>query len=447
MAESGAAHPARAAFFELADRLTTAAAAGEVLTTSLRGEDSDFVRLSRRRVRQAGHVSERELSLTLTAGSRQASGTLDLTGDAGEDLRRAQEVLAELRAVLPLLPDDPYVHLPGSVTESDDEHPGDLPPAAEALGDLLALSAELDLAGLWSAGTVLRGQASSRGHRHWFQRARFELDWSCHLPDNRAVKATCAGERWDSADLARRVAECRRELEVLARPLRTLAPGRYRAYLAPAALQALFQLLAWGGFGLKARNTRQTPLLRMLENGERLDRRVTLTEDNTLGHGPCFTRLGFVRPPRVPLVVAGALGEALAGARSACEYGVPVNADEEAPESLVMDPGDLAAEDTLRALDTGLYVSNLWYCNFSDRNAGRITGMTRYACLWVERGRPVAPVAPMRFDDTVFNLLGSGLLALTRDRELRVEDSTYEGRPTAAMLLPGALVEGLKLTL
>jgi hypothetical protein len=53
----------------------------------------------------------------------------------------------------------------------------------------------------------------------------------------------------------------------------------------------------------------------------------------------------------------------------------------------------------------------------------------------------------MRFDDTIFNLLGTGLLALTRDRELRVEDSTYEGRSTAAMVLPGALVEGLRLTL
>jgi predicted Zn-dependent protease len=447
VADPGAAHPARAAFFGLADRLTTAAREGEVVTASLRGEDSDFARLSRRRVRQAGHVSERELSLTLTAGSRQASSTLDLTGDPEEDHRLADEVLAGLRTVLPLLPEDPYVHLPGSVTQSDDARAGDLPPSAEALGDLLALSEGLDLAGLGAAGTVLRGQASSLGHRHWFQRSSFQLDWSCHLPGNRAVKATQAGERWDGQTLARRVEEGRRELEVLARPPRTLTPGRYRAYLAPAALQALFQLLAWGGFGLKARNTRQTPLLRMLETDERLDPRVTLTEDSTLGHGPRFTRLGFVRPPRVPLVSAGALGEALAGARSAREYGVPVNADEEAPESLVMDPGDLAAADALRALDSGLYVSHLWYCNFSDRNAGRITGMTRYACLWVEHGRPVAPVAPMRFDDTIFNLLGTGLLALTRDRELRVEDSTYEGRSTAAMVLPGALVEGLRLTL
>ena len=37
-------------------------------------------------------------------------------------------------------------------------------------------------------------------------------------------------------------------------------------------------------------------------------------------------------------------------------------------------------------LDTGIYVNNLWYLNYSDRPAGRITGMTRFATLWVEEG-------------------------------------------------------------
>jgi hypothetical protein len=37
----------------------------------------------------------------------------------------------------------------------------------------------------------------------------------------------------------------------MARPPRTLTPGRYRAYLAPAAVTELLDMLAWGGFDLK----------------------------------------------------------------------------------------------------------------------------------------------------------------------------------------------------
>lgn len=77
--------------------------------------------------------------------------------------------------------------------------------------------------------------------------------------------------------------------------------------------------------------------------------------------------------------------------------------------------GELADGDTVRtALGTGVAVSNFWYLNWSDRAAGRLTGMTRFASLWVENGEPVAPLSVMRFDDSLFRLLGSQLEALGR---------------------------------
>ena len=57
------------------------------------------------------------------------------------------------------------------------------------------------------------------------------------------------------------------------------------------------------------------------------------------------------------------------------------------------------------ALDTGLYVGNLWYTNFSDRAACRTTGMTRFATFWVEDGDIVAPVDVLRFDEALGRLL------------------------------------------
>jgi predicted Zn-dependent protease len=135
--------------------------------------------------------------------------------------------------------------------------------------------------------------------------------------------------------------------------------------------------------------------------------------------------------------------------RSAREYGVPTNGanSDEMPESLDLAAGALAQQDALRALDTGLYIGNLWYLNFSDRATCRLTGMTRFASFWVEGGRIVAPLNVMRFDDTAYRLLGENLEALTRERDLVPDDDTYGERSTLSMRTPGALVREVALTL
>ena len=112
-----------------------------------------------------------------------------------------------------------------------------------------------------------------------------------------------------------------------------------------------------------------------------------------------------------------------------------------------MAPGELATADALAMLDTGLYVGNLWYLNFSDRPACRLTGMTRFASFWVEGGKIVAPVDVMRFDDSVFRLFGEQLVALTAERELVVSSDTYRARNVSSMRLPGAVVRDMAFTL
>ena len=109
--------------------------------------------------------------------------------------------------------------------------------------------------------------------------------------------------------------------------------------------------------------------------------------------------------------------------------------------------GELAAADALAALGTGLYVGNLWYLNYSDRPACRMTGMTRFATFWVEDGQIVAPVDVLRFDDTIYRMLGENLEALTRETEMRMETGTYRERQLGSMRLPGALLKELTFTL
>jgi predicted Zn-dependent protease len=109
--------------------------------------------------------------------------------------------------------------------------------------------------------------------------------------------------------------------------------------------------------------------------------------------------------------------------------------------------GNLSASDALAALDRGLYIGNLWYLNFSDRPACRMTGMTRFASFWVEHGKIVAPVNVMRFDDSLFRLLGDRLVGLTSQRELVVDANSYRSRNVASMRLPGAVVSEMAFTL
>ena len=64
------------------------------------------------------------------------------------------------------------------------------------------------------------------------------------------------------------------------------------------------------------------------------------------------------------------------------------------------------------------------------------------------RGRHVvAPVNALRFDDTLYRMLGDNLEALTIERELLLESSTYGSRMLTSATLPGALVSEMNFTL
>src|SRR5690606_32168576 len=158
---------------------------------------------------------------------------------------------------------------------------------------------------------------------------------------------------------------------------------------------------------------------------------------------------GFRRPARVPLVERGGHAGCLVSPRSAAEFGEATNgaSADESPLSLVLAPGDLPAHDALHRLGSGIWVSNLHYLNFSDRMHCRATGMTRFACFWVEHGEIVAPIGVLRFDDTIYRMLGTNLVGLTAERDTILDPLTYGGRSLASMRVPGALVADVAFTL
>ena len=437
----------RALFYQIADAVAEALHPGEFFTCYLQGEDSDFVRLNHNKVRQAGHVEQRYLSIDLIEGGKHTVGSLSLGGDLSQDCAGVTELMADLRAQRSFINEDPYLYYATEVCDTEDIRPSKLPVPASAISAVTRSAEGLDLVGIWASGTLYRGFANGFGQRNWYQTATFNFDWSCYHRQDKAVKCGYAGFDWDENILADRMERARQEVEIMALPSKTVPPGAYRAYLAPQALGELIGLLGWNGFGLKSHRTGNTPLLKLVKEDKRFDPSVEITENHAGGMAPPFTDNGFILPERVPLVTKGAYCGALTAARSAKEFGEPLNAGSEYPASLFMAPGSLPPEDVLELLGTGIYINNLWYCNYSDPNDCRMTGMTRFASFWVEDGKVRAPLEVMRFDDSLYRMLGEGLIGLTGSPEFIFDSGTYFGRSTSVMELPGALIEGFQFKL
>ncbi|MGB0721594.1 MAG: metallopeptidase TldD-related protein [Gammaproteobacteria bacterium] len=433
-------------FLTLSDHLCKGVRGSEVLLLAYSGEQSDFVRLNQGRIRQAGRVEQSELTLDLIEGARHSASHHELSGHLDRDLAMLGAVISGLREQRAHLPEDPHLFFASDVRSSDHQILDGDWSSEQAVRDVLAACDGKDLVGVFAGGDMYRGFANSLGQRNWFRNRTFNFDWSVYLHGDKAVKADYAGMRWSADTLHERFDGVETELEAMGRAPMDLKPGRYRTYLAPSALNEIVQMLAWGGFGLKSHRTAQTPLLRMVRDGVSMSPRVSLSEDISTGMGPGFTATGFIKPKRVELIRDGRYGDCLVGPRSAREFGAEVTGSE-SPRSLVMNGGGLAPTDVLEALGTGLLVNNLWYCNYTDRNACRITGMTRFACFWVEHGRIQAPVNVMRFDDSVYSMLGERLVDLTSQPELLLSSSSYGERSTLSSQLPGALVDGLRFTL
>ena len=424
------------AYFD--DLVTTATASlvgNEVLLANVAGERTDFIRLNHGDVRQAGSVDQRKLTVDLIEGRRHVGGSIRLSGVQSIDSTRLTALLVQLRDQRRLVADDPFLLYNTEPTSTERIERGSIPAPDAALADIRAASNGRDLVGIYAAGDTFEGFANSLGQRNWFESSTFNLDWCFYLHADKAAKNIYAGFDWNDDAFAAKVDWSTRQLVALERDPISLSPGDYRTYLAPRAMEELLQLLShYGAFGLRAHETRQTPLLRMLVDDVKLSPLLSISEDTANGVAANFQSAGFLRPDSVPLIAEGACAQTLVSPRSAQEYGVPTNGATggEYPLSMAVAPGQLPTDSVNEALGTGLFVGNLWYTNFSDQSACRTTGMTRFATFWMDDGEIVAPVNVLRFDDTA---------------EVLLDAASYGERSTSSARLPGALVGAMRFVL
>src|SRR5205823_3573576 len=228
-----------------------------------------------------------------------------LAGDLEEDRGRLVQAVAALREQLPYLPDDPHLLYATEVQSSVQAGVNCLPDSATAVAAVLEAGRGRDLVGFYAAGGIYAGFANTFGQRNWFASYNFNCDWSLYYQADKAVKTAYAGFVWRPDEFAHKVATAAEQLEQLRQAPRTIPPGHYRVYLAPAALDDVLHPLAWGGFGLKDQRTKQTALLKMVEEGACLHPAVTLRENTRDGVAPNFQGAGFIKPDQVTLIEAG----------------------------------------------------------------------------------------------------------------------------------------------
>ena len=436
-------------FYQLADFIQTLLKADETTLANLSAEESNFVRFNKSAIRQAGSVKQIGLTVALIAHKRRAESRLTLSGNREDDEGLVRAALDTLRRDLGDLPEDPYLLY--NLTPQSSERVGQsaLPSDAEMLEQILTAGRGKDLVGLFASGAIYKGFANSLGQRNWHRIDNFNCEWCLYHTADKAVKSSSTGTHWQAAEFEKKMAMASTQLSILQRPAKSLTPGQYRAYLSPTALNEIVGLLSWGGFGIKSQRNKQSPLIKLEDGSAMLHSSISLIENAKDGVAPGFQGDGFLKAASVALIQNGKHAGALISPRSAREFSIDTNGanSAEAPESLEMAAGNLAHQDVLKTLDTGIMIGNLWYLNYSDRATCRMTGMTRFATFWVENGEIVAPLNVMRFDDSAYRMLGENLLALTSERDWILDSGSYGERSTGSSRLPGALVKDFSLTL
>lgn len=435
-------------FNQLSELLINHLQGEEHLAIELSGEQSHFLRFNTAKVRQAGTVCDGTLQVTLIDRQKTAYTAFPFTGDLAVDTATAIQQLILLREEIAQLPKDPYIVLPENKGSSRDVYTGELLPVESAVEEILKEVQGHDFTGFYASGSIIRANANSAGQKHWFATESFFLDYSLIAPSSKAVKATLAGKEWQTARYQEQIHQGIEQLKILDTPVHEVKPGRYRTYLAPAATAEIIGMFSWGGVSESSMRQGESALAKLRE-GKTLSPRFNLRENFTSGSVPRFNELGEIAPDEIPIIVEGKLVNTLVSSRTALEYGIQANGASggEGLRSPEVSPGTLQNSEILKQLNTGLYLSNLHYLNWSDRPGGRMTGMTRYACFWVENGQIVAPIKDLRFDDSLYAFLGENLIALTDVQDLVPNTDTYERRSLGGLLMPGLLVKDFTFTL
>lgn len=444
-------------FTQLSDSLFADLKTGEELNLNLNAEESTYIRFNKAQVRQNTAVDQRTVSLQYQADHKKISFECSISGELEADRKIMRKLLARAREEAKVLPEDPYIVGMENRGESRNHHAGQLLSAEDSIRHIVDASQGSDFVGLYAAGPVVRATRNSKGQNHWFSSESFFVDYSLYTTnvdgENKAVKSVYAGTKWDQKQFAARLQNSQTELSLMKRKSQNVKPGPYRTYLAPGAIAEICGMLSWNALSFSSLKKGGCAFAKLYDKEKTLSKHFTLKENFGLGLSPQFNSMGEVSPTELPLIEQGMLKNMLVSSRAEKEYGVKANGADsggfgfEALRSPEIQAGHLNESDILKELNTGLYLSNLHYLNWSDVSHARMTGMTRYACFWVDKGEIVGPIKDLRFDDSLYQIFGDALEGFTREQHVDPAISTYFQREIGGKQIPGALLGRFSFTL
>lgn len=414
----------------------------------LEAELSEFVRFSKSQVRQATAVDQSEVEIRIKSSQRSNKISFPITGQLDEDRRRFLFYFGKAHAELLKLPDNPYLVNFADSGQSFIEKTASTPTAEFIIDKVKKDASHDDFVGYLASGPLVRAVKNSKGTYHWYLTDLYFVDYSLFEGKN-AVTANVAGSEWNENLWQDSLSESRTFLQQMRKPKKVLPRGDYKTYLAPSALAELISTANWSGFSQYAYQVGLCGFKNLFDGTQKLSPLVSLKENYSLGLCQPFNETGELANPLIGIIEHGVGKQLLTSSKSAAEYKVDSTGSNayESSQTLEIAPGGLKRENIFHELGTGLYLSNLHYVNWSDRHSARMTGMTRFACFWVENGDIVGPLQDMRFDVSLYDILGSQLIALTDFQETSVNNLTYVKRGLGGMQTPGALIDGFRLTL
>jgi len=436
-------------FNQLSESLFSELNSGENLILSFDGEKSQFIRFNHAKVRQTGLVDDADLGLKFILNNRSVHGGFTVSGNFDIDVARGQSEIVRMRLEAQEIPEDPFVVFPENAGSSHDIKSSKSLPFENAIDAILPAMSGMDFVGIWANGKMFRGNANNLGQKHWFETDSFSLDYSLVTPEHQMVKGSFAGNNWDQNEYETYVNKSREKLSLMDRKPVKIDTGNYRTWFESAAVSDFLGMFSWNGISEASLRQGCSGFGRMRHDDIRLSPKFSVIEDFSPGFCPKFNSNGEVSAEKLSLIENGELKNTLVSSRSAKEYGVKSNSAEsgEYLRSPNMAVGSLNHNDVVSEIGKGLYLSNIHYLNWSDNAGGRITGLTRYACFWVENGEIVAPIETMRFDDSFYNFFGERLLEVEDKSSVNPEVETYGGRSLGATTCPGILVDDFALTL
>jgi predicted Zn-dependent protease len=427
---------------------------GEDLTIYMEGENSQYFRFNDSKIRQTGIIEDYNVTLSLYHGKKSLQATTTVSSDIDYSVKNLISEIDGLRAPLSLIPENNFTAFPQKFDSLEVYREGDLPDREGILDGLMDIIDSDNLTGVWTSGKIFRASSTSKGTHHWFEKDSFIFDFSLIDAKENMVKILYPGSDWNKDDFIAAFDDASKRLQLMDKPKLELKPGKYRVWFEPHAVADFVDMLNWNGVSEASLRNGSSCLLKMRKDNVRLSEKFSLDESFDRKSTASFNSRSEVSG-NVSLIKHGILENTLINSKTALEYGLTSNYAEDVNSwgmgeylrAPFMHGGDIKLDERLEKLGTGIFISNIHYLNWSDNLGGRITGLTRYACYWVEDGTMIAPIKTMRFDDSFYNFFGNNLEGVGEDVLSRPVIETYDGRNPGETTCPGILVNDFELTL